>query len=598
MPAPYNEQGLREQIIGLGENSIKKSYYAQLQERSIELERFRTLLDRSSEMIILVEAQSHKVVDINATASVFYGKTKEILLALSLEEWFSKEVVDRLFSYCDDVKNDACKQCSQKAFKMCTMTEMTVQTPKGEIPVEFSVQRATFGEVEYFVLLGTDITERKKAQSQIHALAFYDALTHLPNRQLLLDRLSQSLSNSQRNGQYGAILFLDLDNFKALNDTKGHLVGDELLVQISKRIGSILRDGDTLARLGGDEFVLVLEELDADQERAAVLAEQFAYRVKHVINQPYTLFGYEHTISPSIGVVMFLGNVKSKESLLKHADIAMYQAKQSGRNTICYYDPLMQRAIQDKLLLEKELKIAIEQHQFIIFYQPQVGDEGQLLGLEALVRWSHPKRGLVPPLEFIPLCEETGLIVRIGQWVFEEVCHQIKTWEKYYNRSLHVSVNVSPRQFQEPLFYPMVRDILALNDVNPSLIQLELTESLIVENVEKTIEKMNNLRSLGLKISLDDFGTGYSSLSYLKRLPLDELKIDQSFVKDIGVEGNDAMIVKTIIDMASNFKLNVVAEGVETKEQLDFLKTHGCSIFQGYFFAKPMPSSEIERLYF
>lgn len=589
---------LRTKIIGLGENSIHKSYYAQLKERAVELERFRAILDRSSEMIILAEAQSHLIVDVNATVCNLFGQSKEKLLQTPLEEWFAPNVIEHLLANCGKVGKNACTHCSQTACKICTVTEIVMETPQGTFPIEFSLQRATFGGIEYFVLLGSDISERKKAEEQIYTLAFYDPLTKLPNRQLLFDRISHALANSKRHRKYGALLFIDLDNFKSLNDTKGHHIGDELLVQVSRRIESILREGDTLGRLGGDEFVVLLEGLSPEKQSAAIESEHFAYRIKHIVNLPYTLFGYEHTISPSIGVVLFVGDEKNKESLIKHADIAMYQAKQSGRNTIRYYDPLMQKAIQNKLLMEKELKIAIQENQLVLFYQPQIDTKGKLVGFEALVRWNHPKKGLVPPLEFIPLCEESGLIIYLGKWVIEQACHQIKIWQTLWDEPLHVSINVSVKQFQELHFYEIVEEILGRTEARADWIKFELTESLIVDNVEETIKKIMKLRSLGVKFSLDDFGTGYSSLSYLKKLPLDELKIDQSFVRDISTDINDAMIVKTIIDMASNFDLEVVAEGVETQEQLQFLTENGCRIFQGYFFGKPMPHEEIERIYF
>ncbi len=588
---------LRTKIIGLGENSIHKSYYAQLKERAVELERFRAILDRASEMIILVEAHSHIIVDINATVCNFFEQSREKLLQTPLEQWFFGGIIEKFLAHCGKVDKSACLHCSQTTCKVCTITEIMMETPQGTFPIEFELQRATFGGIEYFVLLGSDISERKKAEEQIYTLAFYDPLTKLPNRQLLFDRITHALANSKRHRKYGAILFIDLDNFKALNDTRGHHVGDELLIQVSRRIESILRQGDTLGRLGGDEFVVLLEGLSLEKQSAAIQSEHFAYRIKHIVNLPYTLFGYEHTISPSIGVVLFVGDEKNKESLLKHADIAMYQAKQSGRNTIRYYDPLMQKAIQNKLVMEKELKIAIKENQLVLFYQPQVDTNGNLVGFEALVRWNHPKRGLVPPLEFIPLCEESGLIIYLGKWVLEQACQQIKKWQTLWNEPLHVSINVSVKHFQEPHFYKIVEEILRRTEARADWIKFELTESLIVDNVEETIEKIIKLRSLGVKFSLDDFGTGYSSLSYLKKLPLDELKIDQSFVRDISTDINDAMIVKTIIDMASNFDLEVVAEGVETQEQLQFLTENGCRIFQGYLFGKPMPHEEIERIY-
>jgi len=389
-----------------------------------------------------------------------------------------------------------------------------------------------------------------------------------------------------------------LDNFKALNDTKGHHIGDELLKQVAFRIQSLLKDGDTLARIGGDEFVVLLEGVSFDGEETVLQSEQFALSVKHCINQPYTLLGYEHTCSPSIGVVLFNGQDKSKETLLKQADIAMYHAKKLGRNRVCQYDPAMQESVEHKTLMESELKAALSKQEFVLFYQPQIDANGTIIGVEALVRWNHPTKGLIPPNLFIPLAEETGDIIALGAWVLREACRQLFLWlEKYPNLFLHVAINVSAKQFQEASFYDTVSSIVHEMHVPSSSITLELTESLILENVHEVIAKIEALRSLGVRFSLDDFGTGYSSLSYLKRLPLDELKIDQSFVRDINHDNNDAMIVKTIIEMAQNFDLDVIAEGVENEEQLMYLKENGCPLFQGYFFAKPMPPEEIERLF-
>lgn len=586
MPYDANEE-LRNKIIGLGETSVRKSYYPQLQDRILELERFHTLLDHSREMIILVEADTKRIVDLNAIVLSNLGVSREAIINTSIEQWLPSAVVEKV--------NQIGRK---KEEKDCCVVETTVYNKQVSFPAEFIIEYVGCAGIDYFVIKGSDISERKKAESQIHTLAFYDALTHLPNRQLLNDRITQALGKSQRHRKYGAILFIDLDNFKALNDTKGHHIGDLLLVEVANRIESILRDGDTLGRLGGDEFIVLLEGLSYDMETAAVESEKFAMRLKSVVNQPYDLSGYEHTCSPSIGVVLFLGNAHNKDSLLKFAEIAMYQAKQSGRNAVCFYDPTMQEAIQNKMTMENELRTAIYAHQLSLFYQPQVDLNENLIGFEALVRWNHPQKGLIAPNHFIPLAEETGLIIPLGQWVFSEVCRQIKQWENCLHVTMKISVNVSVKQFQENNFYRMIAETLTQMDVRAECIRLELTESIIVDNVQESIIKLEALRALGLSLSLDDFGTGYSSLSYLKRLPLDELKIDQSFVRDIIVDINDAMLVRTIINVAQNFDLDVIAEGVENEEQLAFLKENGCKNFQGYFFGKPMPAKEIEHIFF
>lgn len=586
MPFDANEEQ-RLKIIGLGETSVRKSYYPQLQDRMLELERFHALLDRSRELIILVETATKVIIDINATVCSLLEASKESLLQSPIHLWLPFEVVDKI------------RLVEQEGgSKGCCVVETVIKNSLGAIPMEFLLQCVHFSEQKYVVILGKDISERKRAEGKIHTLAFYDSLTHLPNRQLFNDRLAQALAQSQRQGKYGALMMIDLDNFKALNDTKGHHIGDELLKQVASRVQTLLREGDTLARIGGDEFVVLLEGVSFDGEETASQSERFALSVKHAINQPYMLLGYEHTCSPSIGVVLFHGSNQSKETLLKQADIAMYHAKKLGRNRVCQYDPAMQESVEHKTLMESELKTALVKEEFILFYQPQIDTNGVIVGVEALVRWNHPTKGLVPPNAFISLAEETGDIIPLGAWVIREACRQLFVWlEKYPNLFLHVAINVSVRQFQEASFYDTVSLAMQEMRVPSSRVTLELTESLILENVHEVITKIEALRSLGVRFSLDDFGTGYSSLSYLKRLPLDELKIDQSFVRDINHDNNDAMIVKTIIEMAQNFDLHVIAEGVEDEEQLMYLKENGCHLFQGYFFGKPMPPEEIERLF-
>lgn len=440
-----------------------------------------------------------------------------------------------------------------------------------------------------------DITDRKQSERDIHQLAFYDPLTQLPNRRLLMDRALQALAVSARSGRYGALMLLDLDDFKKVNDSKGHDVGDQLLCEVAKRLRQAVREGDTVARLGGDEFVVVLEELSISVSEAAPQAESVAEKIRDALNEPYLIEGMRHFTSPSIGVVLYRGHLEAIDNLLKFADIAMYQSKQAGRNTIRFYDPAMQAAIDTRLELEGELDVAIKANQLQLYYQLQVDAMRRPLGAEVLMRWQHPERGLVSPAQFIPLAEETGQIVEMGMWALRTACQQLKSWQQNaHTRHLTLAVNVSARQFRKSEFVDQVRRVLLDTGVRPSLLKLELTESTVLLDVEDTIEKMRELKLLGLSFSMDDFGTGYSSLQYLKRLPLDQIKIDQSFVRDITSDANDAAIVQTIIAMTDALGLNVIAEGVETVQQQEFLELRGCHSFQGYLFGKPMPLADFE----
>lgn len=454
------------------------------------------------------------------------------------------------------------------------------------------------GKVAGAVITFRDITQRKVAELQIQQLAFYDALTNLPNRRLLMDRLNQAFSVSERDAHYGAILFLDLDHFKILNDTKGHDIGDLLLIEVGKRLANCLRDGDTVARLGGDEFVVVLETLSINSPEAASQAEVVAEKIHTELNRPYQLREYVHTTTPSIGIVLFNGHKDSLDDLLKFADIAMYQAKTAGRNAIRFYDPKMQAAIEERSRLEAELRMGVEKQQFCLHYQIQVDSQHRPLGAEVLLRWEHPTRGLVYPVHFISLAEETAIILPLGIWVIKKACEQLTIWQQNeQTRKMTLAVNVCALQFNQADFVDMVKRVLDESGADPAMLKLEMTESMVLNNVEDIIDKMHELKSLGISFSLDDFGTGYSSLQYLKRLPLDQIKIDQSFVCDIGTQLNgDVVIVQTIIAMSEALGLNVIAEGVETKEQLDFLEQHGCHSFQGYLFSKPIPIEQFETL--
>jgi diguanylate cyclase (GGDEF)-like protein/PAS domain S-box-containing protein len=451
--------------------------------------------------------------------------------------------------------------------------------------------------VTHYVASLTDITMSQIAADKIKKLAFYDPLTQLPNRRLLLDRLNQALATSRRRGKQGAILFLDLDHFKILNDTLGHDVGDMLLQQVATRLTACVREGDTVARLGGDEFVVLLEELSEQNFETATQVQDVAEKIILSLNRPYQFNTHTHHSTSSIGATVFSGNEETSGELLKQADIAMYHSKDAGRNTLRFFDPAMQEAITIRADMEKELGKAIKHHQFQLYYQIQLSHTGQALGAEALIRWQHPERGMISPFDFIPLAEETGLILPIGQWVLETACAQLKAWSNNpLTQELIIAVNVSAKQFHQEDFVEQLLATITRHDINPTRLKLELTESMLVDNINEIITKMDTLSKIGIRFSLDDFGTGYSSLQYLKKLPLNQLKIDQSFVRDITSDSSDKAIVRTIITMAHSLDINVIAEGVETAEQRRFLLDNGCKYYQGYLFSKPVPIDQFEAL--
>jgi diguanylate cyclase (GGDEF)-like protein/PAS domain S-box-containing protein len=453
------------------------------------------------------------------------------------------------------------------------------------------------GMVTHYVGTHMDITHKKAAVEEIERLAFYDPLTQLPNRRLLQDRLKTALAISHREGRKGALLFIDLDNFKTLNDTLGHDMGDLLLQQVANRLSACVRACDTVARLGGDEFVVMLQELSEQVSEAMEQAEKIGCKLLAALNQPYQLATHDYITTPSIGATLFNGHERTPDELLKQADIAMYQAKTSGRNTLRFFDPHMQSIISARFSLEDELRKAIDNQQFQLYYQLQVDQTHHPLGAEGLIRWLHPERGLVSPEEFIPVAEETGLILPIGQWVLETACAQLSAWQQEpLARHLTLSVNVSAKQFFHTDFVAQVRAAIEEKTVNPQRLKLELTESILIRNTQEAIAIMNVLGEIGIQFSLDDFGTGYSSLQYIKRLPLNQLKIDQSFIRDIATDNSDQAIVRTIIAMAESLNLNVIAEGVESEAQRQFLLNSGCTNYQGYLFSQPAPITQFEAL--
>ncbi|MFJ3054683.1 EAL domain-containing protein [Herbaspirillum sp. NPDC087042] len=451
-------------------------------------------------------------------------------------------------------------------------------------------------QVTHYVSTHHDISDRKLAEERIRELAFFDALTRLPNRTLLLDRLKQAIALSLRTKTCAALLFIDLDHFKTLNDTVGHEKGDTLLKQVAQRLVANVRENDTVARVGGDEFVVVLEGLNEHQQEAATQTRAVGEKILTALGATYQLDDVEYRTTASIGATVFLGRAASVDELMKQADLAMYKAKETGRNALRFFDPAMQTAVLERAALEAGLRKAIDSDQLLLHYQPQIVEGGRVTGAEVLVRWQHPQRGMVPPGDFIPLAEETGLILSLGNWVLETACKQLATWAGQPNSEhLSIAVNVSAPQLREPDFVQTVLDTIERTGANPRRLKLELTESLLVDNVEDIIQKMFALKAYGVEFSLDDFGTGYSSLSYLKRLPLNQLKIDQSFVRDVLVDPNDASIAKTIVNLAQSLGLGVIAEGVETDAQRSFLADAGCHAYQGYFFCRPVAIEAFEK---
>jgi len=452
-------------------------------------------------------------------------------------------------------------------------------------------------EVHNYIGTFTDLSEHKEAKEAIYRLAFYDPLTDLPNRRLLRDHMDLALSNSSRSQHYGAVFMIDIDHFKFINDTKGHAIGDLLLIEVAKRLKSCVREGDTVARLGGDEFVIMLEILNKDENKAALQAEALSKKILMMIEQPFIIDGQELHCTLSIGISLFTMPTSSSEEMLKRADVAMYQAKSAGRNAMRFFDPSLHASLENRQAMLSELYQALPKNQLKLYYQAQVDHQDKIFGAEILLRWDHPQRGIVQPNDFIPLAEQSGLIIPIGLWVLHTACTQLKLWEKNpLTCNLTLAVNVSARQFSQSEFVEQVCTVLEESGAKATLLKIELTESLVLHDISDTIEKMEALKLLGIHFSIDDFGTGYSSLSYLKRLPINQLKIDRSFVRDIDTDQSDAVIAQTIIGMANTLGFNVIAEGVETESQRACLEKQGCLTYQGYLFSHPISLLDFEKL--
>ncbi len=554
--------------------------------------RFRVIVDHAPEAIVVFDFSSRQIVDVNPMAEQLFGCTRERLLGGELERFYSAHQPDGR-----DVRESFESNCRRAIAGDDLIAERCIHTDDDrDLICEVRLTRLPYRGQQLVRGSYIDITERKRAENQIQALAFSDPLTGLPNRRLLMDRLEQAMAAASRYGHQSALMFIDLDDFKTLNDTLGHERGDLLLKQIAQRLLMSVREGDSVARLSGDEFVVLLENLSRNTQEAAKQAEAVGAKVLDALGQPYQLGGHGHHSTASIGVTLFGDALRENiEEPLKRAELAMYQAKRAGRNGLRFFEPEMRTAVNTRATLEADLREAVTRSQFLVFYQPQWGDGARLSGVEALVRWRHPERGAVSPAEFIPVAEASGLILPLGRWVLKTVCKQLAAWASCPELAdLTIAANVSAREFRQPDFVEVVMTILEATGANPRRLKLELTESVLVDNVEDVIIKMSALKAMGVGFSLDDFGTGYSSLSYLKRLPLDQLKIDQSFVRDILIDPNDAAIAKMVVALADTLGLDAIAEGIETKEQRDFLAALGCLNYQGYLYSRPLPIEEFE----
>ena len=549
--------------------------------RTAELARERDsaqrYLDIAGVMLMALDEQG-RILMVNKKGAELLGESESALIGMDWFDNFLPAGETRLLERYENVI------LTRSGVKRVTAWNNTLLRSEAGAPV------GTLSSAE-------DVTERRQAEERIRELAFFDQLTSLPNRTLLLDRLKQGLVTCLRNASHGALLFIDLDHFKSLNDTLGHDTGDILLQQVARRLTHCVREEDTVARLGGDEFVVILAGLNGSAKEAAVGAEAVAHKILSSLNDIYHLGNTVQRSTASVGVTLFDGKQVSAEELMKQADLAMYRSKDAGGNRISFFDPTLELAMKERVVLERDLRRALADGQFLLYYQAQVGSNGRLCGAEALLRWQSPRRGLVLPGEFIRLSEETGLILPLGLWVFEAACRQLAVWASQPEMArLTIAVNVSARQFHEHDIVDQLLQVIQRTGAKPERLKLELTESLLLDNVADAASKMSALKARGVCFSLDDFGTGYSSLSYLRRLPLDELKIDQSFVRHIVANSSDAVIARTIVALGQSLGLGVIAEGVESDEQRVFLASIGCVAYQGYLRSRPLPVDDFEQL--
>jgi diguanylate cyclase (GGDEF)-like protein/PAS domain S-box-containing protein len=551
-----------------------------------EEDRYRSTFETSPDGVLIARSADGRIVDTNpAFLEMMWFSREEVIGHTSVELGIWADEGDRL-KISEALEGDI----------GCRNLEIRMRRKNGEVFWgQLSASFAEFQGEPCVISYIRDVSEAKADEEEIRNLAFYDTLTRLPNRRLLYERMRQAHLSSIRTGSKHALLFVDLDGFKSLNDTLGHHIGDLLLQETARRIQGCVREVDTVARLGGDEFVIVLEDLSQVPEIAAAQARTVGGKILAAIDRPFLLDGRECQSTASMGITVFGNQNESANEVLQQADIAMYQAKAAGRNAMFFFAPALQASVNARVALEKDLRAAIRENQFSLFYQPQL-DRGLLTGAEALIRWKHPERGLVKPEEFVPLAEETGLIFQLGTWVLETACSQLASWaNRKEGAHLTIAVNVSAREFRQPRFVDYVLAAIDRTGANPNNLKIELSENMFGENVEEMIAKMNQLKSHGVRFSLEDFGTGYSSMTYLKRLPLDQIKIERAFVGDILRDPISGAVAQAIISFGKAMGLSVMAEGVETEEQRAFLAKLGCHSFQGFLFSPPLPLGEFSE---
>ena len=558
--------------------------------RRIE-DRFRVIVDASPNALLMFDQQG-VIALANAASQRILGYAQEELIGQSVDLLVSQEYRppggDRTPHSLSTLQGLA----------VGSLGERSARHKDGHwVPVDIGLCPISTADGKFTLATVVDMTLHREAEQAMSRLAYYDVLTGLSNRRMFIERLQHAVSVGARRSRFGALLFLDVDNFKSINDTIGHDAGDLMLQEIALRLQASLRASDSVARIGGDEFVVLLEELDSSTDGAAAYAHEVAHKIRAVLGQPYALRERSFPGSVSIGVALWGGEpLEEVSELLKRSDLAMYEAKRSGRNAVRFFDPRMQQVLEARMQMEADLHRALAEQQFLLYFQKRVQADGTVSGAEALLRWQHPEQGLVEPLAFIPLAEETGLIVPIGRWVLQTACDQLARWSRHsHTGALNLSVNISAAEFKLDSIVDDIRHMLATSGADPARLELELTESVLFENAPASIAKMQALRALGLRFALDDFGTGFSSLSYLKSLPLCTLKIDKTFVSDIAQSHSDEVIVQTIIRMGQTLGLGVIAEGVETEAQRAILARHGCESFQGYLFGRPVPIADFER---
>ncbi|OHE14518.1 MAG: diguanylate cyclase [Sulfurimonas sp. RIFOXYD12_FULL_36_11] len=548
-----------------------------LNERDESIRAFEALSDSTIEGLIIYD-ESKRCIHVNKVAPQLFGYSSDEMIGRYALDFIAPESKKLVASV---IQND-----DQEPY------EAQMLRKDGSLfPAILRGRNFVLSGKNIRVSAVMDISDIKQKEEEILKLAHYDILTALPN-QLLLRKY---LQKNNKNDHYGALLFIDLDHFKTINDTKGHSAGDLVLIETAKRITETIRQNDTVSRSGGDEFVVLIDTCETDKERATDHISALAKKILSELQKPYLIMEYDFRLSASIGIALFLNNEHSIDDLYKYADSAMYNAKANGRNTFNFFDPKLQQMMESKALLIERLRKAVEDQSMTLFYQPQIiliNEHLRFVGVEALIRWNDPKDGMISPGKFIPIAEESGLIIPLGKWVLQEAIRQLKQWESDEDKKeWRISVNVSYKQFEKDDFITIIESLIHEYDICPEKLRLELTESLLVKNMQEALNKINHLKALGLSLSIDDFGTGYSSLSYLKQLPIDELKIDQSFIRDLTNDPNDVIIVETILSIAQKFGLDVIAEGVETEEQYEQLVSMGCKHFQGYLFGRPVEPS-------